>query len=330
MVDPSIPSDVATLAQERAVARGARDWARADELKAIIESAGWRIIDDGPFFTLEPALSPDIVDDARTYFGSPLSVPSRLHEPAASGASVVLIARHGISPDVVLQALRLHQPEGTQVLVVADRSTEVGGPADEVIGTAERFSAGDALSAALRRTIRETVVVLDAERIPSGDIVTPLVDALRDRSVAIVGEAGLVSTDLHRYQAVDDGEVTTVDSSCYAFRRDDAAARGPIDGRLQLPQGLAIWLGLLLRDEGEARPTRRALVVDLPLQRIGITDPGGEQARLVRRDRYRIAARFRECPWLAGERRPQGRVGDGTDDRQQHDDADEAGDPDEA
>ena len=38
------------LAEERSRARLERDWSRADELKASIAAAGWKVVDDGPVF----------------------------------------------------------------------------------------------------------------------------------------------------------------------------------------------------------------------------------------------------------------------------------------
>ena len=40
-----IPADIQALADARTAAKSARDWARADELRAQIDAAGWNIID---------------------------------------------------------------------------------------------------------------------------------------------------------------------------------------------------------------------------------------------------------------------------------------------
>src|SRR3954471_11169349 len=42
-----IPDDILSLAHDRAAARGARDWAAADRIRAEIEAAGWKIVDRG-------------------------------------------------------------------------------------------------------------------------------------------------------------------------------------------------------------------------------------------------------------------------------------------
>ncbi len=117
------------LADERSVARAARDFRTADELRARIEAAGWRVVDDGPTYTLEPARPPDVSDGERTLYGAVDSVPSRLDEPSTSGASVIVVAGLGTTPPAVaLSALAATAPAGTQVLLLAGPDTTAGRP----------------------------------------------------------------------------------------------------------------------------------------------------------------------------------------------------------
>jgi cysteinyl-tRNA synthetase len=48
-----VPDDVTALATTRATARAAREWARADDVRAEIEALGWDVTDtsDGPRLT---------------------------------------------------------------------------------------------------------------------------------------------------------------------------------------------------------------------------------------------------------------------------------------
>ncbi len=84
-------------------------------------------------------------------------------------------------------------------------------------------------------------------------------------------------------------------------------------------------------DEGPDRPPRRAAVVALPLDGAGdAAEPSADDARLVRRDNYRIARRFSGHGWLTSERPPEGRlVGDGTDGGDHHDEGHDPGHADE-
>jgi len=62
------PALVEAVAQQRADARAARDWAAADRLRAQIEAAGWKVIDDGISYRLEPAPT-DIEVGGETRYG---------------------------------------------------------------------------------------------------------------------------------------------------------------------------------------------------------------------------------------------------------------------
>src|SRR6187431_2619737 len=77
----SVPDHVEQLARERAAARAGKDWNEADRLRAEIEVAGWKVIDQGLSYRLEPAHPPDVVEGSTTRYGSSASVPSRLSEP---------------------------------------------------------------------------------------------------------------------------------------------------------------------------------------------------------------------------------------------------------
>ena len=101
---PTIPPDVSTqsappevedAARRRADARAERDWDTADRLRAEIENAGWRVVDSGTGFRLEPANAPDLEVGGEIRYGRSEAVPSRLDEPATGLATVLVVA----SPD---------------------------------------------------------------------------------------------------------------------------------------------------------------------------------------------------------------------------------------
>jgi hypothetical protein len=154
------------------------------------------------------------------------------------------------------------------------------------------------VEAGLRSSSGRVVVVLDEDLVPTGEVVGPLVSALADPAVAIAGSRALDSVDLHRFTVSDANRPVTIGAGCYGLRREEALACGPVDGRLQLAESVAVWLGLSLRDRGPDQPPRVAIVVDLPLAPLpGSEDPGPE-ARVARRDAYRISDRFRPRRWL--------------------------------
>jgi hypothetical protein len=113
----------------------------------------------------------------------------------------------------------------------------------------------------------------------------------------VVGGWGIVSKDLRNFEEALAGDVDAIEGYCLAFRRPDYARRGPLDERFRFYRNLDIWWSLVLRDEGEGQPPRRAVALEgLPLVRHehrGYTSlPDAERDRLSKRNFYRIIDRF--------------------------------------
>jgi hypothetical protein len=317
------PVEINDAARRRAEARAARDWATADALRAEIEAAGWKVVDSGTSYRLERAAPPDVEVGGEIRYGGSSAVPSVLDEAEIGVASVVLVA----STDPVetrrsLDALTSTAPAGTDVTVVADglpdraldglRSGDVAARAGtpvQLVRTSAVLGHGAALNAGIRRARAGVIVVADPSIIATGDVVTPLVEALADPRVAIAGPFGLVSSDLRRFDealALADGprEVAAIQGYLMAFRRADAIARGPLDEGFRYYRNLDIWWSLVLRDEGEGADPRRALAVPgLSLERgepqAWSSTPAAERDRLSKRNFYRVLDRFRTREDLA-------------------------------
>ncbi len=304
MPDSDVPDEIRALADARALARASRDWAEADRLRAEIEAAGWSIVDAGFSYRIAPGAPPtqEVGGDIR--YGRSIDVPSRLSESATAPATVILVATDW--PDDLeraLSALRRHGPEDVQVVVVADgpsveqENALADLPAAEIVRTSGRLGLGVALNIGLRRAIGGVVIVMDTSVEPIGDVVTPLVRSLDDPTIGVAGAFGIVSSDLRHFSDAPPGDVDAIEGYLQAFRRDDAADRGPLDERFRFYRNLDIWWSLVLRDEGEGRPPRRALAVDdLPLERHEhrgwLSLPPNEVERLSKRNFYRIIDRF--------------------------------------
>jgi cysteinyl-tRNA synthetase len=310
------PDEVRHWAQARLDARAAANWAEADRLRAEIEAAGWRIIDRGNHYSLEPAHAPDLVEEGRVRYGSSSSVPSRLDRTPTAAVTVVLIA--GDQPaDLAraLTALRAHAPAGTQVVIVADgpsaeqeaallaeagsnpAAEPVGGLQPEIIWTSEPLGRAAATNAGLRRAVAPVLVLLDTSVEPTGDLLSPLIRALDDPTVAVAGGWGTVSDDMRRFEDAPPGDVDAIDGYALAFRRNDLLERGFLDERFRYYLNLDIWWSLVLRDGGADAPPRRAVrVADLPAilhQHHGETSiRAAERDRLSKRNFYRILDRF--------------------------------------
>ena len=255
MTQQPAPPGVEALARRRAAARAAHDYAAADALRAEIESAGWKVVDAGTEFRLEPA-------------SLSAALPSRLDEPAMARATIVIVDPASAGPAADVQ------------LVDAAALIPAGG------------TLAAAWNAGLRVATGELVLFWPAGARMDMELAVRALAALEDESVAIAGSHGLASADMRRWQPAPAGEVDALDAGLLCFRRDDGRQRGPLDERFVTPRHLAVWWSLLLRDEGPARPPRRAVAFaadgrhDLALP----ADPPRERAE--RRDFYRLLDRF--------------------------------------
>jgi glycosyl transferase family 2 len=320
---PAIPPEVQQAAEERSQAREARDWATADRLREVIEAAGWRVIDRGSNFRLEPASPPDIEVGGEIRYGRSDAVPSRLDEPEAGLASVILVVDLGdpATLDAVTAASH-HVPDGVDLIVVGDaigdatalgirevlRDSPLRDTQHEVVRTSAPLGRAAALNIGIRRARAPIVISLDTSVEATDDVLAPLAAALVDPSVAVAGPFGLLSEDLRRFEEVPPADepldVAAIQGYLMAFRRADAAARGPLDEAFRFYRNLDIWWSLVLRDEGEGRPPRRAVIVpDLALVRrepwAWTSKRDGDRDRLSKRNFYRFLDRFRARPDLA-------------------------------
>jgi hypothetical protein len=308
------PDEVRTWAQARSEARATRDWPEADRLRTAIEAAGWRVIDRGNRFSLEPAGAPDVVEAGRTRYGSSAAVPSILDQPATAFVTMVMVTgERRVDLARALAGLRRHAPPGTQVVLVADRPSAeqeaellapdgpvagpVGGLAPEIVWTSEPLGRAGALNAGLRRAAAPVIVLLDPAVELKGDLPSQLAGALEDPTVAVAGPWGLVTDDLRRFETAAPGDVDAIDGVALAFRRVEISERGFLDEHFRLPTNLDIWWSLVLRDAGQDRPPRRALAVGEDAVRRPVPPADGElgeagRERLVRRSFYRVLDRF--------------------------------------
>ena len=303
---PRIPDEVLTAAHERSKARAERDWATADRLRGAIEAAGWTIVDRGTDFALSPSAPPDVEEGERVRYGASRNVPSRLDDPPVGLATVVLITTDW--PEDVLRAvrsLRATSPDGVSIVVVADAPSDeaaaslagLDAEAVEVVWTSERLGQGAATNIGIRRASASVVVLMDTSIEATGDVITPLFGALADPTVAVVGGWGITSPDLRNFDEAPAGDVDAIEGYLLAFRRSDAADRGPLDERFRFYRNLDIWWSLVLRDAGEGTAPRRAVrVADIPAVRHEHRGweslPEAERTRQSKRNFYRIIDRF--------------------------------------
>jgi hypothetical protein len=308
------PDEIVALASARAVARATRDWGRADALREDIEAAGWRVIDRGTEFDLEPAAPPTVEDAGVVRYGAAAAVPSVLDDAATARFTVELVAEawpHDLTR--LLTGLRAHAPTGTQVLIVANdpapaqavRLAEgspdlapIAGEVPEVVWTSQRLGHAAARNVGLRRARGAIVVLADTSVEPSDDPLGPLETALADPGVAVAGPVAFVTADLRHFDDAPADDADAIGLYWMAFRRSDYVALGPLDERFAFYRNLDIWWSLTLRVGSEADgPARRARRVPLPItlheHRGWTTLSEDERDRLAKRNFYRVLDKFR-------------------------------------
>jgi len=223
-----------------------------------------------------------------------------------------IVVANGVDAEIETMLITFARQWGAEAAAGSQGAAAAGGA--EAVWLIGRMGVAAALNAGIRRAAAPVVVILDGASEAIGDVISPLVAALADPTVAVAGPWGLTSQDLRNFAPVAPGnalgpDVTAITLGAIAFRRADYVERGPLDERFIEPALLDAWWSLVLRDpETETDAARRAVLVDIPLVRPdpaferltgrardgGLRSDGEDSSgdHVVRRNRYRIIDRF--------------------------------------
>jgi hypothetical protein len=284
-----VPEEIMALVHEREERRAVKDFAAADALRGRVHDAGYDIEDLSSGPTLRRVRP-------RAERIPPGRVTSVLDQEPGFDVSVHWLVQ-GWADDVVrgIEAFRGHAHEQSVQHVVVDCADTAAErwPQDVEIVPLDRDPGwGAGRNAGLKRAAGRTVVVIDSSVEPSGDVLTPLLHALSDPSVGVVGPVGVVTEDLHHFQPSDGPEVDAVEAYLMAFRRDVLVKAGLFDEGFRFYRAADLEMSFRVRAMG-----LRALSVPVPVQRhehrMWANTPEAERDRLSKRNYYRFLDRWR-------------------------------------
>ncbi|HYJ60510.1 MAG TPA: glycosyltransferase [Actinomycetota bacterium] len=289
----SVPPEIVALAERRAAARAARDFAAADALRDELLAAGWAVTDGPDGWDLSPAgpaapSGPSAAHD----------VARVLEEPATALASVHWVCE-GWPEDIdrAIAAFRAHAPAGTTQYVVADvtgQAPDRWGEDVEVVGLEAGTGWGAARNAGLGRSGGDLVLAVDGSIEPTGDWFGPLAAALADGGVGVVGPFGIVTRDLRQFdEAPGPGPCDAVEGYLMAFRRATLTRVGGFDEKFRWYRTADIEWSFRVKDAG-----LRCEVVEVPVtkheHRMWFETDPATRAKWSKRNFYRFLDRWRD------------------------------------
>ncbi len=298
------PAEVRALAEERAKARQAKDFALADELRDRLADAGWKVVDAPGGWSLEP------MTVAATTAGAASDVPGVLDQPATADFSLHWVCE-GWPEDIqrAIEGFRRYGGENTLQFVVADltgEATDTWGDDVEIVALEPGTGWAAARNAGLGRSLGSIVLAMDGSVEPSGDVLGPLAEALSDERLGVCGPFGVVTQDLREFhEAPGPGPCDAVEGYLMAFRREVLSQVGGFDEKFRWYRTADIEWCFRVKDAGYS-----CGVVDVPVikheHRMWFETVPEERAKWSKRNFYRFLDRWRDR-WdlvLSGEPQP--------------------------
>ena len=235
------PPEVVALAERRAAARAARDFAASDALRDEIAALGWLVKDTPDGWELGERPPYDVHD-------RPADLPDRSAEPDTRDVTVAVLAE-GWPEDVRRCVASVRAHTDAHVLVL-DCGIGYADDDAEVLHLATNPGWAAARTALLRADTARVHLTLDPSIELTGDAVTPVVRAFDDPAVVVAGGWGVNATATwHEFADGAPGEVDAVLGYLMAVRRE-AALRTPPHPKARFYRNADIEWSLLLREAG--------------------------------------------------------------------------------
>ncbi|MCH7837672.1 MAG: cysteine--tRNA ligase [Chloroflexi bacterium] len=293
-----VPAPVRALVDERQELRRRATFADADGLRERIGAAGFHVRDTRNDPAVVPAPAPPPAKAVGLH--SSKDIPSWLEKPDELDFSLILNGRDDLDGlrRGVEAALRHAGDHKIEVIVVDNGSSDGTSEwLEELAARDERVRAircdhnlgvGAARNCGLRQARGRYVVLLDSSVELTGDLLSPLAEALEDGPAGIVGAFGVNTEDLRDFEDAPGPEVDAVEGYLMAFRRECVREVGLMDEKFRFYRHLDLDYSFAFREHGY----RNRIVPDLPLRRHAHSDwertPEEERDRLSKRNFYRF------------------------------------------
>jgi len=308
-----IPADILAMSHERDELRKRGKYDRADVLKRQIEEAGYGIKDNphGAHLIVLPSVDVDGV-----IYRTARLVPSFLDEVDRCEFSVTILANTNVeeAKRCVKSVMRYMGTREVEIMLVNNRSfEELDAWFRELQGNDSRLhllsisrplGEAEALNVSMKQSRGKYILLLDTSLELMGDVFTPVVEILADKSVGITGFRGLSSKDLHHFEESSETEVEVIDELCMVFQRKLLKKIGLFDGSYRIRHYMAIDFNFAIRNSG----VRAVVIADLPIksypQLQDATVSDAERTRLKKRSFYRFLDKWghRDDLLLANEK----------------------------
>lgn len=222
--------DVVSLAEQRAQARADRDFAKADDLRDAIADAGWIVTDTPDGFALAPKPPFEVFANVQQL------TEQVVLEPVDTCVAVIV---EGWPQDVMTCFTALSEYVAPSVRILGLDVGNIDGAGEVLAGFAPRVDhlhvAGanphwaQAVTALLSVAAADVVVLMDLSSVLTGDVISPLREAIVDGVVAAAWQG--VDVDLEdawrSLVPAGPGEVDAFLGYCVALDRAFALAHPP-------------------------------------------------------------------------------------------------------
>ena len=289
-----VPASVHTTVQERAVARGRKDYTEADRIRRQLDADGYVLQDTISGARVRPKAAWEKVDEARNTVSSAAEVPSLVNQPDTHEVTIGIVANN-YKDDVkriVESALKWAGDRDAEAVVLDNGSTDgtsewldelaATEPRVRVIHADHTLGEGAAKNIVLKQSLGRTVILVDTSVEIAGDIYGPIDHYLDRDDVGVVGPFGLRTDDLHHFHEGEgeSGNMDAMQAYCFAFRRETLQNVGLMRESFRFYRNLDIDFSFHFKEQGHQIVADQSIPVVLHEHRVWSELAEGERDEL--------------------------------------------------